>query len=107
MSRRFTVTSPTRTLTIHSPPLTAPTHSEPLNLPWVTLKIPLHHPSNKVTLAGHNHVDLIAECDLVWPLKVKDTWRVFEVMAVVKFYFIFGFSLHELLLCVSSDFFRD
>ena len=58
----------------------------------MTLKIPLRDRSDKVTSAGGNHMDLIAESNLVWPLKVS--WYVFEVMAVVKFNFIFGFSLH-------------
>ena len=49
-------------------------------------------------------MDLIAESNLVWPLKVS--WYVFEVMAVVKLNFISGFSLHEFLF-VSSDFFKN
>jgi len=49
-------------------------------------------------------MDLIAESNLVWPLKVL--WYAFEVMAVVKFNFIFGFSLHEFLF-VSSEFFQN
>jgi polysaccharide pyruvyl transferase WcaK-like protein len=70
----------------------------------MTLEILLHDRSDKVTSAGGNHTDLIAESNLVWPLKVS--WNVFEVMALVKFQVIFGFSLNEFLF-VSSDFFQN
>jgi hypothetical protein len=70
----------------------------------MTLKILLHDRSDKVTSTGGNRMDLIAEFNLVWPLKVS--WNVFEVMAVVKIEFVFGFSLNEFLF-VSSDFFQN
>jgi hypothetical protein len=69
-----------------------PTHAEPLNLPQMTLNILLHDRSSKVTSTGGNHMDLIAEANLVWPLKVS--WNLFEVMTVVKFKFFFGFWFH-------------
>jgi hypothetical protein len=70
----------------------------------MTLKIPLHDGSDEVTSAAGNRMDLIAESNLVWPLKVS--WNMLEVMAVVKFEFVFGFSLNEFLF-VSSEFFRN
>ena len=57
----------------------------------MTLEILLHDSCNEATSAGGNRMDLIPENNLVWPLKVS--WNVFEVMAVVKFKFISGFSL--------------